>query len=1706
MRKTTYVLLSFLLWTIGFNAWAQHEHDFVNGICTYDDCLPPAKYQEPTQAEDGFYEIRNVGNVEWISYIVNEGKLDPYCRLMNDIDFEGIENLHSPIGPNNGKKYNGTFDGQGFRIKNMIINRPDAERQGFFGDLRGNPNTLGEATVIKNLIIDKSCSIIGGKRTGGLCGSGQNNEREIYILNCVNEASVTSNTNNVAGILGGSDGNHPKWQIINCVNTGTITCTYETPEGAGITSWCGDNASTRVENCINIGEVIGMDASGRGIFRHSGSLSAKNNFDVSGSEGAIQGTDHDFTSEDITNGRLCYVMNGNQEELKYWQTIDTDEYPMPIQGLSQQVYLQGELMCDGTPIEGGTYTNSPVEPVRPPHEFEGDDWHCVNCGSINENYCEKDENDFYQLNNELDVCWFAEFVSTGHTGVNAKLNNNLDFTDYPDYAGIGDRNNGFKGIFDGGFHTISNLVMDRPDDDWIGFINFLNGGATVRNLRADATCLITAHGNAGLIGGSTAVGDIHLENLGYEGDVSCSRAGAGGILGCNTGSQAIIYMTNCYSTGYISGSEVMENGALSAWLGDSGAVITNCWSSATVSGVQNDEKYLARFNSATFTNCYSVYGTPLQASIIEFEELESGSLCYKLNGDQTNLSWFQNISQDEFPTFMPDHKIVYPSGELECDGSFNAEEMGFSNDPSSIVRKPHTYKDGFCSYCQGEDPDYPFLKVFVNDDHDITEGYTTENSGDGSGLAINNSVAEHWNTNWFHTYQPITGLQQGIYKLRVQGLQRVCAWDNEGKEYAEGRLNEEYIPLYHSSQYFAEVNGKKIANLFMDIAEQAQEESVKETENETNEGLWVPNSLAACRKYFGKGLYWNAPLYFYVESENDTINVGVENNMYEYGNWTVWDTWRLEYVGTAEEKADLIQKQQIANMQDLSMLEAQTSLMEAYDEAQRNIISATGLEDILAAANILSTNPMLIRKSHIAYQSYDAAVKAIIEERNQRDDLNGEITELLDAYLQGNEEASEDLPNGSYQTIMETKELTPEQLDAEILFVQNLYTNAIKTSIAEGSDLTNLIKNPGFDEDTNFKDWTETHTQLSDAGSNFNSNSGFADIYPVAGTWNTSFDVYQDLEDELPNGIYEIETPAFFRPGGNLSGTIEDYVTASLYINDYYTPVMNIYEGAISEEEAINGVNCRIDPNDSNAPHAGEATDSYEFLSDWGYVPEKRQAVSFAFNSERYINKVYGIVSDGKVRLGIRNTGKPYYDSEMTMWGKFKLTYMGKSLEAMEAMKENFSKHLEKLTNAQESGEVTFSMSHLTNIQNLIEQVEAASDADKKMEALKKLNDGFNAVEVSRDIYEKLQNLSEWCLIEGDKYAETDPDMQDKFYEINEEILDHIYSGDLTDEEAEEYYESIKDREDIGGGFFVQGDLLDAEGNNISYSDITKLYPMTKGADGKYTARIKVQNRANQPNNNGRAGIYFTRLESSYKCNEANRRFITPINNTFTFVDGGNDFQCIGGEFDVILDYKAKTVEFKAIEYYWNDRAFVVGSVIDNAGEKHRWKNDEMCPLLHKGDGLYEGDVTFFMDPNHTDEGEFLTFTIFGVRATTGLYEYNYAATRTGWNEGRYGSSQNAIRVQDGEVITDLIRGADRQWWMVWDNETETQSYHITFDMNAGSVSIKKNIEDPNGINNIDPSKNFDYANSAVYDISGRRVSKPVKGLYIVNGKKIVIR
>lgn len=292
-----------------------HEHAYSqNGFCT---CEGNSRFEEPAQDADGFYLVDNAGKIEWISSMVAAGNLTMKVKLTADIDFEGIENLHSPIGPNTGNKYNGIFDGQGHRIKNMIINRPEDENIGFFGYLRGN----SAHTVVRNLIIDKSCSITAKNRAAGISGSCQNGGTSITIENCINEANVTVSGQDAAGFVGGNQGGAVKWIMRNCLNTGTITTSNEDGYVGAFFCYSGDTNNESVyENLVNLG-TVGTHKGGN-LGRLNGGK--KNNLiDLSETEDKTQGVVEGLTVSAIASGELATLVG-------WGQLIGTDANPSPL--------------------------------------------------------------------------------------------------------------------------------------------------------------------------------------------------------------------------------------------------------------------------------------------------------------------------------------------------------------------------------------------------------------------------------------------------------------------------------------------------------------------------------------------------------------------------------------------------------------------------------------------------------------------------------------------------------------------------------------------------------------------------------------------------------------------------------------------------------------------------------------------------------------------------------------------------------------------------------------------------------------------------------------------------------------------------------------------------------------------------------------------------------------------------------------------------------------------------------------------------------------------------------------------------------------------------------------------------------------------------------------------------------------------------------
>ena len=70
-----------------------------------------------------------------------------------------------------------------------------------------------------------------------------------------------------------------------------------------------------------------------------------------------------------------------------------------------------------------------------------------------------------------------------------------------------------------------------------------------------------------------------------------------------------------------------------------------------------DVNYLTRKgDNVTFTNCYTLAGK--QGTLMTPDDVTSGALCYMLNGDQSNITWYQTLGVDPYPVLDNTHEIV----------------------------------------------------------------------------------------------------------------------------------------------------------------------------------------------------------------------------------------------------------------------------------------------------------------------------------------------------------------------------------------------------------------------------------------------------------------------------------------------------------------------------------------------------------------------------------------------------------------------------------------------------------------------------------------------------------------------------------------------------------------------------------------------------------------------------------------------------------------------------------------------------------------------------------------------------------------------------------------------------------------------------------------------------------------------------------------
>ena len=283
---------------------------------------------------------------DWYDLDAIRNNLAGNHTLMNDLDSTtaGYTELASET-TNQGKgwqpietwghPFKGSFDGQGYEIRDLFINRPDESGVGLFG-------YVGVGGVIKNVSV-VNATVTGGRYVGGLVGENKGTVSNSYSSSNVNGRfgigglagdnwGSVSNSYSTGSVTG-------KWLVGGLVgdNWGSVSNSYSTGSVTGkwlVGGLVGDNWGS-VSNSYSTGSVSGSDEYVGGLVGDDYHGTVSNSFwdtETSGQATSDGGTGK--TTAEMKNiatfsaWDIIAVANPSIRNPAYiWNIVDDETYP-----------------------------------------------------------------------------------------------------------------------------------------------------------------------------------------------------------------------------------------------------------------------------------------------------------------------------------------------------------------------------------------------------------------------------------------------------------------------------------------------------------------------------------------------------------------------------------------------------------------------------------------------------------------------------------------------------------------------------------------------------------------------------------------------------------------------------------------------------------------------------------------------------------------------------------------------------------------------------------------------------------------------------------------------------------------------------------------------------------------------------------------------------------------------------------------------------------------------------------------------------------------------------------------------------------------------------------------------------------------------------------------------------------------------------------
>ena len=561
----------------------------------------------------------------------------------------------------------------------------------------------------------------------------------------------------------------------------------------------------------------------------------------------------------------------------------------------------------------------------------------------------------------------------------------------------------------------------------------------------------------------------------------------------------------------------------------------------------------------------------------------------------------------------------------------------------------------------------------------------------------------------------------------------------------------------------------------------------------------------------------------------------------------------------------------------------------------------------------------------------------------------------------------------------------------------------------------------------------------------FKTQFGTAEIW--SGSAINSFKVSSTLT-ELPVGKYTISTKAFFRNADN--------ATNFTNYEETNTPEAHLFAGA----NTVGLTNVAALANDIEGQTGWTSANGDEAAP---YVPNNQEAAYNIFNNDEYTSLIQKSVStvvpqNGSLEFGISAEGMEA--NAWTIWYTFTVTY-----------------------NAPTASDVADVLKALKiQAETLQDEVKVVKAADEMIENAKSAHENadMSSVEALMDVMAKY--------VEAIAYAEK----SDSLYKVMVERYD-IYTELMSVVESEEpNYHKLMD--EIGSNYEEEGGIEDNE----------KLQEYIDAIKDKWAAFVQypvLETSSLDDPGNITTAIY-------------NYSFIDPATQVaglggWTYTrDGGNEIKTGGSE------------ENPAAEFY-NNNSFNFYQTLKGLAE-----------------GYYQIRVqSFYRAGAAQANADSLT-----AEPTYGQNVKLYAKTESGevatsvknilQREDEEGSLETGQSATDGETV---VKYAGEDEFYIPNDMTSFCEYteigiywnEVKVHLNAGetlTLGLFKdthidndwtifnnfelyylgNDEAPDAINAVEV--NGEKASAAIYNLAGQRVAKAVKGLYIMDGKKVVVK